>query len=288
MSVLSHSFTLFHTLSHSFAFFRTLINMSNKDSNFPVLRNYFISQGAASGSVIFFFPFLSRNLFTESKFTHPNFKSLYQRFFSAVGNGFKGVDMFFIGSLFYPIVDLSQSRLSMALAGNDSPTINQQLLSSFIVGGASPLMFNPIKATLVNVQNKPHLSSYHSLKDIFAHQGMKGLYRGSTFFSFRNAVFAPCLFQLSTHLNQYLGPASFVAAASIAVAVTMPMDIYSTQRLNDPHFEKYKSNLDLVKKTFQQYGFKSMYAGVQWRLLATTVEFVAFNFIKTQLSNFSS
>ena len=255
-------------------------------------KQYFVSQSAALTALTCWFPFMSRCVYTEVNYIKPTFKEEYKKYFSRFINSYKGIEPYFVAQFFYPIIDISTTQIAKILAKNNTPQFEHNLIAATITGAGSPILFNPLKAIIVATQNKQFNNSFQTINHIYNTGKFIHFYKGSTFFMIRNATFTPCLFILpnyfETKLNSYsqlqntviAQPISYLLSAAIAVTVSMPMDVYSSVSLSDPNKHIYKSNWSIIKMTYQKKGFTSLFAGLKWRLLATTIEFGIYNIAK--------
>ncbi|CAH6421671.1 Hypothetical protein KVN_LOCUS403 [uncultured virus] len=262
----------------------------NKETT--IWKQCLIPQLSAFTALPFWYPAIAKCTFTEANFVKPSFNSIYKIYFSKIFNNYKGIETFFVAQLFYPAFDISTSKMSKVFAGNEKPNFLHELSASICTGIWSPIVCNPLKAIMVNLQNNNIKNSYQVSKYIYNESKLNGFYRGSSYFILRNAVYAPCLLILPNHIENHLNSLSlyqnnyfnkllsFFIPAVIATTVSMPMDVFSTMSLTDLNKKNYKSNFDILKTAYNSRGFKGFFSGYKWRLLATTIEFGIYNIAK--------
>ena len=228
---------------------------------------FFVSLFSALISVFFFFPFL-RPVLDLSVSKNKN-QNLWDRLFHAT----RGIDVYLVGAIFYPFVDLAQlhlSQLIFASMGHGISFLSIKIFSAFVTGAVSAIFFNPFKVALIRMQKQKDESFFVALKNIIQKQGIGALYSGSFFFSIRNAFYATSLFQISNLIPNFFYFSCFLAAL-FSIFFTLPLDYFSSESI-------------LNRKA--KHGIKYWYFGFTNRFSAHLCEFLAFNYFKTQLSQY--
>lgn len=259
-----------------------------------MIKNYTNTQVSAYTALGCWYPLMARCIYTESNFTNPNFKKMYQDYFSRKGlmNNYKGISIFAVAQLFYPMLDITTQKTIKFLAREKEVEFKHKIIGSTMIGGASALIYNPMKTMLVVMQNHK-LSMMKSTKCIYEKTGIHGFYRGMTFYIIRNAVYCPSLFILSRyfddpkyHSHEYLTlkkSSGLIASAMIATTVSMSADVFSTMCASDPERKLYSNNYEVMKTAFKTRGFGGLFVGYKWRMLSTTTEFLIYNIAKDLL-----
>lgn len=259
---------------------------------------YLSSQLAAGTSLLSWYPLMARCIHVEFNFTKPNSHDLFNTYFSKWSNNYRGIGAFAAGQLFYPLIHIGTSKLARGLANNDQSQqiqFKHSLVAATVVGAASPVLFNPLKAMVVSMQTRMSVKRFWQRATLIAKQDrFAGFYRGSSFFIIRNATYCPCLLSLSNWLTEtskasssspLVTATSTLVSAVVATTVSMPMDVCSTMALTDPKRQVYKSNIDILYAAWKKRGFSGFFAGYKYRLLATGVEIFVYNHAKTFYSN---
>jgi hypothetical protein len=281
------------------------------------LQEYTRSQIAAFGGLSFWYPAMARCMYREANFIRPGFDQKYSEYFhyKNLRNNYRGIGPFAIAQLFYPVMDLTYQRLSKqigkidgdnraqlfkpfpspvktAVATETTLTSKHKLLSAASTGALSALIYNPLKAVVVNMQINQQ-GTMQSFKTIYRTSGVTGFYKGSSFYVVRNAGYCPCLFVLPSQLQerfreQKMSPtvatiASFALPALIATSITMPADVFSSLAVSG---QKFENSRQIVKSAFQTKGVAGFFVGYAWRLIATGGEIVLYNTFKKALERF--
>jgi hypothetical protein len=280
--------------------------MSNNKHN-TFLRNSLSTMTATGVGLVTWFPAMARCIFREANFTKPDFQTLYHNYFSLaankynyrsiIQNNYRGIGPFAVAIVGYPAIVIGNEKLSSALADNNDNgeiTIKQQLLSSSIIGATSALFYNPLKASVVAMQNN-NLSIGNSFRYIAQNYGMPGFYRGTSFYMARNATYCSCMLMptqrvIDWFVKSVLGKepdstagknglriAKYGIAATIATTISMPFDVFSTMACTDPLRRKYITNADIMKTAFKTRGMAGFFIGYKYRLFATGTEFAVFD-----------
>lgn len=270
------------------------------------IKQYGISQASALTALVVWYPAMARCVFTEANFVEPNFTNKYFEYFSKPINSYRGIDVYFMGQFFYPLLDLSTTKFSKLFSQittgkrDSEPEFEHKLCGGIMTGALSPIIYNPMKAMVVTAQEKKLSNLWTSTKYFYQNYGLTAFYRGSMFYMIRNATFAPCLLVLPMYFENMLNtckplqdfmlskPISYMLSAMIAVTVTMPSDVFSTLSLKDPMRTKYKTNWDIIKESYtSKKGIFGFFSGFKWRLLATVLEFSIYNTAKNYYTELS-
>lgn len=255
--------------------------------NKSLSKQYLVSQLSSYTALGTWFPFMARCIYTEANFIKYDFKKSYRNYFSELKNNYKGISPFAYAQLFYPVLDLSVSKLSkyFALYEDRKVEFKDELMASTLVGAYSAFIYNPFKAVVVSMQNNK-LNMINATENIYRTSGKDGFYRGTSFYIIRNATYCPALFVLSRHFDQKFKDIpggkilSIGIPAFIATSVSMPTDVLSTLCLTDPNRKTFKTNMDVVRAAYNHRGLYGYFAGYKWRLLATGTEFFIYNLAK--------
>ncbi|CAH6419805.1 Hypothetical protein HVR_LOCUS886 [uncultured virus] len=152
------------------------------------IQKYGIIQLSAYTALPCWYPFMARCLYTEANFIEKNFTKLFKGYFNlangvtihnlkiSFNNHYKGIGPFAFGQLFYPVLDLSTTKMAKYLAGNNIPESKHIVSGAMIVGGLSPIIFNPIKTIVINQQNNPINNGLQAFRTILKERGLLGFY----------------------------------------------------------------------------------------------------------------